>query len=115
MLSAATVSGSPPVTVSSGCSTPNTRTFEHRSDPFALTRRPEMDFPAIEVLVSPPAMIRFLMANQSSVGFAASRRAAMPVTCGDAMDVPLRYVYVLGSQVLNTSWPGAPTATVRAP
>src|SRR5438132_532090 len=80
MLSTATVSGAPPVTVSSGCSTPNTGTFEHRSDPFALTRRPEIVLPAIEDLVSPPAMIRFRIANQSRDGFAAFRSAAIPAT-----------------------------------
>src|SRR5207237_6064884 len=41
-------------------------------------------------IVSPPARIRFLIARQSRDGSCAFRRAATPVTCGVAIDVPLK-------------------------
>ena len=44
---------------------------------------------ANEGTVSPPARMRFLRALQSRAGSWAFSRAATPVTCGVAIDVPL--------------------------
>ena len=41
--------------------------------------------------------------------------AATPATCGVAIEVPLKRVYVLKGVVLRMLRPGAPIVTVRAP
>ena len=63
--------------------------FEHVSAPCAFRRLPVIVF-ASAGIVSPPARIRFLMARQSREGSCALSSAATPLTCGAAIDVPLR-------------------------
>ena len=58
--------------------------------PKAFRRLRVMVVPVVAAIVSPPARMRFLMARQSRAGFCAFSNAATPVTCGVAMDVPLR-------------------------
>src|SRR5580693_304449 len=64
---------------------------------------------------SPPAKRRFLIDRQSRVGSWALRRAATPVTCGVAMEVPLSREYVSFGVVLRISTPGAAKWTVCLP
>ena len=56
-----------------------------------------------------------MIARQSRDGSAALSRAATPLTCGVAIDVPLKVLYVLFGVVLRISRPGAPTCTVCLP
>ena len=82
--------------------------------PLALIRLPVIVF-AIELTVSPPAKIKFLIVRQSRLGSCALSSAARPLTCGVAMDVPLSEPYVLPGSVLRIALPGAPTWTVCLP
>src|SRR5689334_19756597 len=88
--------------------------FEHVMPPLALIRFPVIVF-AMELTVSPPAKIRFLIVRQSRSGSWAFRSAARPLTWGVAMDVPLNDPYVLPGSVLRILLPGAPTCTVCLP
>jgi len=71
-----------------GASREKTGEFEQVRAPKALRRFCEIVF-AIEATLSPPARMRFLIARQSLLGSAALSSAAVPVTCGVAIEVPL--------------------------
>src|SRR5689334_3868927 len=88
--------------------------FEQVMAPLTLMRLPVTVF-AIELTVSPPARMRFLIVRQSRLGSCALSRAAAPLTCGVAMDVPLSDPYELPGNVLRMLLPGAPTCTVCLP
>src|SRR5688500_1834238 len=61
-----------------------------------LRRRPERVFVASADIAFPPARSRDFKSRWPRVGLADRRRAAAPVTCGVAMDVPEKLsVYVL--------------------
>ena len=68
-----------------------------------------------DATLSPLARIRFLIPLQSKPGSFASNSAATPVTCGVAIEVPLKEAYEFPGIVLNISLPGAPIWTVRLP
>jgi hypothetical protein len=56
-----------------------------------------------------------LMSRSFSAGFTESIRAAMPATCGDAIEVPLARMYWPLRVVLRISSPGAPMSTEFGP
>src|SRR5262252_3049410 len=82
--------------------------------PLALIRLPVIVL-AMELTVSPPAKIRFLIARQSLLGSCALSNAAKPLTWGVAIEVPSREAYPPPGTVLSMPCPGAPTCTVCLP
>src|SRR5207248_9709976 len=92
MLRAARSTGVPTALVMlapTGRSRENTGALEQPRAPRALSRFC-VTVLASAGIVSPPARIRFFIARQSRDGSCAFRRAATPVTCGVAIDVPLK-------------------------
>src|ERR1041384_5668631 len=71
-----------------GCRRDVTTEFEQVNALYAFSRL-LVTVLASDGIVSPEARIRFLIALQSRDGSAAFSRAAPPLTCGVAIDVPL--------------------------
>src|SRR5260370_22024001 len=85
------------------------------SDLKTLSRRPLSDFPWSAGSLSPLNDRSARNWLTERFGFAAHSKAAAPVTCGVAIEVPLKIPKLLLGRVLKMPTPGAPSITERAP